>query len=75
MCRSTLNDFGISISLLRVAQESEDMSEEAEEVSGRPNMMKRGVMDRKNNSPMHRPAGSAKSLLRRANVEAGHALH
>ena len=45
-----LNDFGVSISLSRMILGSEEeMSWEAEKVSGPRNMMKRGMMDRKGN--------------------------
>lgn len=44
-----LNDFGVSISLSRNVLESEDMSQENEDVSGPQHMIKRGMTDRKNN--------------------------
>ena len=44
---AALNDFGVRIPLLGMIPESEDMSQEAEKVSGPQNVMKRGMSDRK----------------------------
>lgn len=42
-----LNDFRVSIPLLSMVLESEDMSQEADKFSGPQNMMKRGMIDQR----------------------------